>query len=126
MMVSVIGQDEEVEEASFMPRAFRRGDDNAMRKWEARDVGMKVIDAEIGGGTFGEQRKKQHRTGSASDAQLEQLQHSRNVCKSTRGVVRRMLSRCTEHVIGFSNVSTRCRLLYSLLPLLEIVTVVEP
>ncbi|CAN0196721.1 unnamed protein product [Ectocarpus sp. 4 AP-2014] len=52
MMVSVIGQDEEVEEASFMPRAFRRSDDNAMRKWEARDVAMKAIDAEIGGGTF--------------------------------------------------------------------------
>ncbi|CAM9441008.1 unnamed protein product, partial [Ectocarpus fasciculatus] len=52
MMVSIIAQDEEVEEASFMPRAFRRSDDNAMRKWEARDVGMKAIDAEIGGGTF--------------------------------------------------------------------------
>ncbi|CAM9352841.1 unnamed protein product, partial [Hapterophycus canaliculatus] len=51
-MVPMIGQDEEVEAASFMPRAFRSITDTVMRKWQAEDLETTALDAEIGGGTF--------------------------------------------------------------------------
>lgn len=54
-MVPLIGQDEEVEAASFMPRAFRSTGDTVMRKWQAGDLMTTALDGEIGGGTFGEQ-----------------------------------------------------------------------
>lgn len=57
VMVPLLGHDEEVEEASFMPRAFRSSDDNALRKWEARDLGIKSVGAELGGGSFGKQQQ---------------------------------------------------------------------
>lgn len=58
-MVPMIGHDDEVEGASFMPRAFCGGDDNALRKWEAGDLQVLAVDAEIGGGTFGEQQRSE-------------------------------------------------------------------
>lgn len=57
-MVPLIGEDEEVEAASFMPPAFRGSADNVLRKWRAGDVVVKAVDAQIGGGTFGEGWKK--------------------------------------------------------------------
>lgn len=60
-MVPMIGHDEEVEGASFMPRAFCGSDDNALRKWEAGDLEILAVDAEIGGGTFGEQQRSMFR-----------------------------------------------------------------
>ncbi|CAM9108561.1 unnamed protein product [Scytosiphon promiscuus] len=51
-MVPIVDQDEEVEEASFMPRAFRSATDSLMRKWQAGDLRSTALDAEIGGGTF--------------------------------------------------------------------------
>lgn len=57
-MVPLIDEDEEVEAASFMPSAFRSNGDSAFRKWKAGDIVMRAVDAQIGGGTFGEQQKK--------------------------------------------------------------------
>lgn len=56
VMVPLVGHDEQVEGASFMPRVFCSSDDDALRKWEAGDLSVQAVDAEIGGGTFGEQQ----------------------------------------------------------------------
>lgn len=56
--VRLIDEDEEVEAATFMPRAFRSSDDDsALRKWRAGDVVTRAVDAQIGGGAFGEGQK---------------------------------------------------------------------
>lgn len=57
-MIPLIGGDEEIEAATFMPPAFRSTNDNVLRKWKAADVVMRAVDAKIGGGTFGEGQKK--------------------------------------------------------------------
>lgn len=54
VMIPLIDENEEVEAATFMPPAFRSSDDSALRKWMTGDVVTRAVDAQIGGGTFGE------------------------------------------------------------------------
>lgn len=53
-MVPVIGEDEELEECTFMPREYRGQQDNALRKWSKQDLATKGTGGVIGGGNFGE------------------------------------------------------------------------
>lgn len=55
-MIPLIDENEEVEAATFMPPAFRSSDDSALRKWMTGDVVTRAVDAQIGGGTFGERQ----------------------------------------------------------------------
>lgn len=73
-MVPLVDEDEEIEAASFMPPAFRTSDDSALRKWRAGDIVTKALDAQIGGGTFGEtQNNKVFRATRSDDSIVNHL-----------------------------------------------------
>lgn len=50
----LIGEDEEIEESSFVPSECKsKADGGGMRRWEKKDL-FEIEDGYIGGGTFGE------------------------------------------------------------------------